>query len=204
LNSHSFFLIRLEILFLVLSITGLVLNSLTTAGLSIQTTTSTQGALDRPAQAETPTNSWRGIVPLRSTRVDVEKLLGKPISSRYATFVYDSDEERIDILYSAGKCVLSGSERWNVPSDVVITIELRPKKSLLIQDLHLDPHKYRRVQESHPANWFVYRNTQEGVMIETILYANAELVDSISYFPTTKDNGLRCLASAASLYRERE
>ena len=97
-----------------LAITGFVLNSSTIVSLAIQDTSSTQDGLARPLQVETPPNSWRGIVPLHSTRVDVEKLLGKPISSRGATFVYDTNEQRINILYSSGKCVLSGSEKWNV------------------------------------------------------------------------------------------
>jgi hypothetical protein len=196
MNKYLFFSGKLQMLFLLLSITGFLVNSVTSVGLAIQNAyCSDFGAekgLNPTLQAGVPTNSWHGIVPLRSTRVDVEKLLGNPASSRRSTFVYETYIERVKVVFSAGKCVLSGSERWNVASDVVITIEVRPKKPKLIQDLRLDPNRYPRFQESHPENWFLYRNKDDGVMIETVLFEGEEHIDSISYFPTTKDTGLRC------------
>lgn len=135
---------------------------------------------------------WRGLMPLQSTRADVEKLLGKPVSSRGSIVVYKTDEEEVAVVFSAGKCIRSSSERWNVPMDVVITIELRPKKQVLIQDLHLDSNKYRRVQQSHPENWFVYRNAEEGFMVETLLYKNKEQIVVLTYFPGLKAKDLRC------------
>ena len=131
-------------------------------------------------------------MPLQSTRADVEKLLGKPVSSRGSIVVYKTDEEEVAIIFSAGKCIRSGSERWNVPADVVITIELRPNKRALIQDLHLDPNKYRGVRQSHPENWFVYRNTEDGLMVETLRYENKDEVIVLTYFPGLKAKGLRC------------
>ena len=192
MSTQAFCGVRFSIPVILLSITGFALNSFTIVGLTIGNAGSTQQGLSRTSQAGTPPTSWRGIVPLCSTRADVEKLLGKPISSGASSFVYDTNEEQVTVIYSAGKCVLSGSERWNVPFNVVITIELRPKKPILIQDLLLDPNKYPRLQESHPENWFLYRNKEDGVMIETVLFANEEHIDSISYFPTIKDNSLRC------------
>lgn len=143
-------------------------------------------------QTENPPNVWRGLVPLQSTRADVEKLLGKPVSSRGSIVVYKTDEEEVAIAFSAGKCVPGSSERWNVPVDVVITIELRPNKRVLIQDLHLDPNKYRRIQQSHPENWFVYRNAEDGFMVETLVYENKEEVVVLTYFPDVKAKALRC------------
>jgi len=103
-----------------------------------------------------------------------------------------TEEEEVAVVFSAGKCLISSSERWNVPADVVITIELRPNKPTLIQNLHLDPNKYRRVQLPHPENWFVYRNAEDGFMVETLLYENKEQVLVLTYFPTLKGKGLRC------------
>jgi hypothetical protein len=143
-------------------------------------------------KVESAPNAWRGLVPLRSMRADVERLLGKPVSSRDSVYVYETDQEKVNVVYSAGACKLSRSEMWNAPKDVLITLEIRPSKIVLIQYLHLDPRKFRRVQESHPENWFFYRNKDEGVMVETVLFRKNEQVDSISYFPTTKDNNLRC------------
>lgn len=149
-----------------------------------------------PAAQYSPSPSlesgWRGIVPLQSTRADVEKLLGKPISSRGSIVVYKTDEEEVAVVFSAGKCGLSSSEWWDVPADLVITIELRPNRRVPVQDLHLDPSKYRRVQQSHPENWFVYRNTEDGFMVETLVYENKEEVVVLTYFPGVKNKSLRC------------
>ena len=106
--------------------------------------------------------------------------------------MYETENERVNILYSAGPCMLSGSERWNVAKDVVITIEIRPKKKVLVQDLRLDPVRFPRFQLPHPENWFKYRNQADGVMVETIRFRKEEQVYIISYFPNQKDRGLRC------------
>ena len=148
--------------------------------------------VDPVSQTQNPPNAWRGLVPLQSTRADVEKLLGKPVSSRGSIVVYKTDEEEVAVVFSAGKCILSSSEKWNVPADVLITIELRPHKSVLIQDLHLDPNKYQRVQKSHPEDWFIYRNAEDGFMVETLVYENKEQIVVLTYFPSVKAKALRC------------
>jgi hypothetical protein len=93
---------------------------------------------------------------------------------------------------------------WNVPKNVLISLEIRPSNKVLIQDLHLDPKKYQRIQESHPENWFLYRNKGEGVMVETVLFGKDEQVDSISYFPTTKDSHLRCSSQSKRISRNKK
>jgi hypothetical protein len=57
--------------------------------------------------------AWRGLVPLQSTRADVEKVLGKSEKSHYSTYIYNTADNRIDILYSEGTCEPSEVERWN-------------------------------------------------------------------------------------------
>jgi len=49
---------------------------------------------------------WRGIVPLRSTRVDVERLLGAPSMDHGDTVVYETGDERVSIEYSKGGCTV--------------------------------------------------------------------------------------------------
>lgn len=144
------------------------------------------------SQTQPPTNSWSGLVPLRSSREEVEKLLGKPKMSHGFTFIYENGNERIDVLYSVGACELSGVERWNVPKDVVIWIEVRPSKTILIRDLHLDPKKYRRVRWSHPDNWVDYWNKEEGVIVHSIDWGRGEELYFFEYRPTTKDVTFGC------------
>jgi hypothetical protein len=139
-----------------------------------------------------PPNSWHGLVPLRSSRVDVERLLGKPKTSRGFTYVYETENETLDILYSAGPCKLTAVERWNVAADIMLRMDVRPRGKMLIQDLHLDKVLYPRLPEAHPENWARYMNDEDGVMIETISNGKEEEVYTITYWPRTKDKALRC------------
>jgi hypothetical protein len=143
-------------------------------------------------ETEPQTNSWRGLVPLRSTREEVEKLLGKSKMSHGFTYVYENENELVDVLYSAGSCELSGVERWNIPKDVVIWMEVHPRKGVRIRDLHLDPNKYHRFQLGHPENWVEYWNKEEGVTVHTIIWNKSEEVYFFEYRPTAKDGDLRC------------
>jgi hypothetical protein len=47
---------------------------------------------------------WRGILPLHSTRTDVERQLEKPLTNRPDLAVYDYEMERVSIQYSTGPC----------------------------------------------------------------------------------------------------
>src|SRR6476659_7763140 len=71
---------------------------------------------------------WRGIVPLRSTRADVVRLLGKPNELGR----YEVNGERADIIYSDGPCKgwHYSLEKVNckclVPKDTVLSIYVEP------------------------------------------------------------------------------
>lgn len=149
-------------------------------------------ALLRKQNSKTDTNAWRGLVPLRSARPDVERVLGKPKTSHGATFVYETTDEAVDVLYSAGPCALNAVERWNVAADVVIRIDVRPHAKVLIDSLRLDKVRYPRLPEAHPEDWARYMNDEDGVMVETIMYGKDEEVYMITYWPRSEDKGLRC------------
>src|ERR1700720_1961854 len=57
-------------------------------------------------QSETrgQSNAWRGLVPLRSTRADVERLLGPPMVLVAGSYSYETKEEKVRVLYSEGSC----------------------------------------------------------------------------------------------------
>lgn len=111
----------------------------------------------------------RGIVPLRSTREDVERLLGKPQWSRGATFIFESECERVDVLYSKGECELSGVERWKVPKDVVVKLVVASRDILFVKQLNRELNRYSRQQESHPPNWVEYRSAEDGIRVLAML-----------------------------------
>ncbi len=129
---------------------------------------------------------------MHATREEVERVLGKHKRSIGAKSIYESDCEIVDVLFSKGSCELSGVERWRVPKDTVIWLEVAPATKLFVKDLKLDPNRYVRQQESHPANWVEYRSLEDGIRVRTMLDEKEEQVLLFTYEPSQKDNDLRC------------
>src|SRR3954467_13912107 len=73
---------------------------------------------------------WRGVVPLRSTRADVERLLGAPKQSTPDAFYYSFPYE-IAVVWFQTKTCDSGSGKigmgWNVPVGTVTNVGVIPK-----------------------------------------------------------------------------
>src|SRR5882672_2687108 len=84
---------------------------------------------------------WRKIVPLKSTRADVERMLGSTKGAYFA--IYQLKEGNIFIEYSSGPCRPERKGGWNVPEDVVIRVSFSPKHKKKIADLKLDLKKFR-------------------------------------------------------------
>jgi hypothetical protein len=140
---------------------------------------------------------WRGLVPLHSTRTDVERLLGAPKESRGVGFKYETKDEQVFVFYSAGECKESPSNDWNVPRDTVLSITVHPNAKLLVDDLKLDKMKYERVLDYHAQGVVYYFSKEDGVRISARLFEKeGEDVDSITYEPTAEDGYLRCTAAS--------
>jgi hypothetical protein len=135
---------------------------------------------------------WRDLIPLQATREKVERVLGRPRSSEGSRHIYENDTERVDVVYSAGRCEAVAG-RWNVAAEVVILVDVYPKKSLFLEDIIFDKQKFIRHTWSHPEDWVTYRNKEDGIEIECINYGkNAEEVRRFSFGPKAKDSNLRC------------
>lgn len=133
---------------------------------------------------------WRGIVPLHSTRADVERLLGAPAepAKQHASF-YDLENEVVTIIYAAGPPCGSGAPSiWQVPRGTVVSVTVAPKKALRLSELRLDLSKYKRTGGGHVTGYDYYVDEDEGMKLEV---SRGEVVN-ITYFPTAKDRHLRC------------
>jgi hypothetical protein len=135
---------------------------------------------------------WRGLVPLHSTRADVERLLGAPTKSHGVASTYDTKEERVLVFYSGGSCKKGVSEEWNVPADTVLSITVHPNAKLLVDSLKLDKSKYRREGDPHADLIVYYVNKEEGIRVEARMLEEGEDVDNITYEAAAKDSPLRC------------
>jgi hypothetical protein len=132
---------------------------------------------------------WRGIVPLHSTRADVERILGPPTINQIDWAVYHGEKERVSIQYSKGPCTVEFSP-WNVAKDTVISIWVTPVSNVRFADLKLDLSKYKKLADYHVGEIKHYIGEEEGV--EYQVDENKGTVIVTKYLPTVADAPLRC------------
>jgi len=131
---------------------------------------------------------WRGIVPLRSTRADVERLLGKP-NTKDDRYLIENEEA--DVFYSKGLC----ANGWNVPKDTVIFIGVTFKQGRRLGELNLDLTKYQKVKDPLVTAHTYYMNKAEGIYYTVFegLGSDKDQVLTVYYEPTSDDElTLRC------------
>ena len=136
---------------------------------------------------------WHGIVPLHSTRADVERLFGPAAEQDNELMsVYKLEREVVVVQYAAGPpCGADGFHIWQVPRDTVLSIRVAPRTQIRFSELHIDESQYKVTDGGHVPNYTYYTNDKEGVQVEV----TQSLVMSISYYPGAKDDDLRCPGS---------
>ena len=123
--------------------------------------------------------SWRGIVPLKSTRADVERLLGQP--GKYNRYQFEN--ERVSFDYSTGKCNSSDDCVCRVPTNTVLTIRIEPEVEMKFSKLKLDRKKYKQTKSGHLLTVISYSNDEEGL----IFTVDEDEVTAITYLWSAKD-----------------
>jgi hypothetical protein len=132
---------------------------------------------------------WRGIVPLHSTRADVERILGEPSRLDY---IYDLDEATVRIVYANQRCqqgVPSWWGNWNVERDTVTNIIVEaniPVRQLKVRNLP----RYKWYTDKSRTTY--YRLPGRGLEYTV---QKGRVLD-ITYGPTEKDKDLLCRKNA--------
>lgn len=139
----------------------------------------TAGAL---TQSE-PRIGWRGIVPLRSTRTQVERELG---SFDLRCQCYKTENELVRIKYANGPCT-GGLPGWNVPAETVLSITVSPNKESAFSEL--DVNKENFVKTTDHTYTTYYGDGNRGIRYSV---SASGFVTDVSYVPSIKDNNLRC------------
>lgn len=141
------------------------------------------------------TNVWNGIVPLKSTKEDVEKILGKPTldSIAQAAAEYRTKDGKVFVLYSTGPCKVKPSNGWKIPKQTVISISFYPVDRPQFTDLQIDMQKFERHSDPEILHLIDYTNKTEGINL-TIDESDGS-VTRFSYFPESKYDYLKCKAT---------
>lgn len=133
------------------------------------------------------------IVPLRSTRADVERKYGPPMDDLKS--LYDTDGARILVFYQKERCADGGAKSqatrrgWDVPIDTVLFFRVSPKSRISLRELGVDETKYQKFVS--PLDATTYYN-DEAAGISIAVGSTERWVKEITYSPTSKDGHLRC------------
>lgn len=141
---------------------------------------------------------WRGIIPLHSTREDIEKLLGPahpPPSDGSWSYtmhegrsIYHLDEGEVYIVFTNGKDPKWVNCSGGVPSGTVLSIQVTPKKELTLSDLRLEEARLKKFDPSSPSGigYEGYIDDEAGIVVRTF----KGKVDQINYIAAKSDRHL--------------
>ena len=148
------------------------------------------------AAVSTDAKDWRGIVPLHSTRADVERLLGPPDTNRGSAIFYTVDFSIVMFEFPQASCGHAGS-LWNVASNIVtdIWVTRKPLHEIRLSDVNVSTGF--RTQKDVELDYIVYYiNDAEGVSYEVDTRygtdANGAVVALTKYFAPAKEHNLQC------------
>lgn len=141
---------------------------------------------------------WNGIVPLKSTRADVERLLGEGSNDNYRY-----GRQIVDIGYAQFPCGHKSPPGWpeappgwNVPRDTVVSVRVSlGVNTVRLNSLSYDLANFQRVRGDHDLpQHFYYTDNTEGFAIEFFDFSGADqIVSAFLYAPTVSEERLfRC------------
>ena len=137
---------------------------------------------------------WRGLSPLKSTRMDVERTLGLPerkIDNRQHQMTYYLPDVTVFVYFYANpKCEQKlPYTSWDVASDTVTAIDISIKHPPLVADIGIDLTKFKRIEgPSDMIGRYIYVNADDGFSVEV----GNKYVTNYHYRPGSKDEKLRC------------
>lgn len=147
-----------------------------------------------------PTQGYRGIVPVVSTKNDVERVLGKP--SDRVSGLYHFPDEIVSIAYSRYGCKsppatpgwpVAPSEGWDVPADTVLAVRVTLRQQIPLASLGIDLTTFKKVRgDSDVASHYMYVDEEAGVTIDLNGDGATETVRAYIYQPQAKFKNLRC------------
>lgn len=149
-----------------------------------------------PSMADaTVAKPWRGIVPLRSKRSHVRRILGKPvIGSAGAIELYEKHEGRIQVMYARKPCeqgLPADWGNWKVARDTVVNVSITLRDEIPVTDLRIrNIEKYKWYTGDSGATY--YHDKRSGIEYQV----QDGMVTAIAYGPTASDRALRCRKDA--------
>jgi hypothetical protein len=125
---------------------------------------------------------WKGIVPLKTSRLEVARLLGPPDEMGG----YQVKGTYVRIIYTSSDC---GGELTTceclVGKDIVERVSVAIQSELKLMSLKLNLKNYVRERDSHLLVYETYSDLDEGIVYTVFTEDNT--VTNITYFPSKRD-----------------
>lgn len=138
---------------------------------------------------------WRGIVPLKSKKSDVQKLAGEGKEIWPGTVAYKIGNISFSVTYSTGKCDENPASEWDVPTDTVVSILVNPAKPIALSEMSEGLAKFEKLPGDFDLpNTYYYLNETDGMSMEVQTRGNGKelIATSLFYFPTEAERRFKC------------
>jgi hypothetical protein len=139
-------------------------------------------------------NEWNCITPLKSTRGDVERILGQPggNSKEKHAASYPTKWGKVFVLYSTGPCSVKPSHGWNVPELTVISMSVYPQPEPDFDISKINLNKFEKRPDPGSLSEVAYTNEEDGVSLTVNTWD--QVVTRYHYFPESRYDYLKCKA----------
>ena len=135
---------------------------------------------------ESAAQSWKGIVPLRSTRADVTRILGAPTNDSDGVSFFSLRDAVVVVHYQTAACDKDQfGFGWNVPAGTVTDIGVVPKTTI---DKELFTREGKFEKRSVVPALVYYIDRTSGLTVETY----KDKVSLLTYSPTEAQENMRC------------
>lgn len=138
--------------------------------------------------ASTPANAWKTLVPLRSTRADVEKMFGAASEVNGHRYIYNLKTETVSFTYAKGGCDRQDGG-YNVAAGTILEINVTPLTTVLASDAGFDLSKFAPAL-TDDKELTIYLNADYGVTVRT--KGSSKAVIGVKYGASARDVALSC------------
>lgn len=134
-------------------------------------------------------NGWKGIKPLKTDKVTVEKILGKPTASMDGFYNYDLPDAFVHINYTNEPCqkAYHGRGKYDVLEDTVLDYQITLQQDVKLKDLKFQREKYERQIDPEQNKLIYYINRDDAILIKVSIVDNIEYVGQIIFDPSPAD-----------------
>ena len=137
------------------------------------------------------TTDWRGLSPLKSTRMNVEQTLGSPDRKGDNQMTYYLPDVAVVFYFSTNpKCEKKlPYDSWNVTSDTVTAIDVSLRHPRLVAETEFDLREFKKIEgPSDMVGRYHYVNADGSFAFE----GSDNYVSNYHYQPGSKQEKRRC------------